>query len=150
MRSRVAHVAVFVCVFCLFLGYCEWWKSQSGPDVVENVHAYSPPDASAYLVQGAADETFNGVYVPMSSHDGVPCFMKEAPRRFLWRSGNGWHLSTEPLRLADGYRTAPGAPVSTEWIAEGGDEPAPTVTSICEFAADAMIAAATLPGGTGD
>lgn len=148
MRSRVAHVAVFVCVFCLFLGYCEWWKLR--PEVMEEVRAHSPPDASAFVVEGAADETFNGIYIPIELHDCTPCFMKEVPRRFLWRSKDGWHLSTEPMKIADGYRIGPDVPITAEWSADGADEPAPIVAPICEGVAHATIAAAPLPGDARD
>ncbi len=128
MRSRVAQFAVFVGVFCLFVGYCRWWNARQDP--VTRVNAQSPPDCGAYTVMGAPDETFNGVYVPLVPHDGHPCYGKEAPRRFLWQSETRWHLSTKPGVMADGYMTKVDAPVVGEWVADGSIAPGPTVAKV--------------------
>lgn len=128
MRSRLAQAVVFVCVFCLVMGYCKWWNARQGPG--PRVNAQSPPDCGAYAVMGAPDESFNGVYVPLGAHDGRPCYCKEAPRRFLWRSETGWHLSTEPGMLADGYMCEAGAPPTGEWVADGAAAPGPTIAQV--------------------
>ncbi|MFP4249583.1 MAG: hypothetical protein ACLFU7_07975 [Armatimonadota bacterium] len=131
MRSRFAHVAVFIGVFCLFYGYCEWWKSR--PQAVALAIGQTSPGRGAYLVEGAADETFNGAYVPAAQHHGRQYFMKQEPRRFLWRSDTRWHLSTEPGMLADGYMCEPGRSPCAQWQMDGSPEPAPRVSSIPEF-----------------
>lgn len=128
MRGRIAQVAVFVGVFCLFRGYCEWWKSRQDP-IVE-VNAHSPPDCGALAVTGAADETFNGVYVPLAPYRGHPCFGKEAPRRFLWQDKARWHLSTEPGIPADGYVSEAGAALTCRWESDGAVTPGPRVSAI--------------------
>jgi len=132
MRGRLAHAAVFICVFCLFFGYCEWWKSR--PEVMPEVNAFVPPDSGAYFVEGAGDETFNGAYIPMPCPDEVPCFVKQAPTRYLWRSPNRWHLSTEPAIMADGYMCEAEASISSEWVVDGACGPPPRVSRIPEFA----------------
>ncbi|MFW5867032.1 MAG: hypothetical protein ACOCX2_04405, partial [Armatimonadota bacterium] len=132
MRSRFAHAAVFIGVFCLFLGYCEWWKSR--PEMLPEMNAWAPPHHGAYVVEGAADETFNGVYLPMPSHEEVPCFIKQGPPRFLWRSPSRWHLSTEPAMIADGYMSEIEGSASSEWVPDGAPGPAPSVSRLPEFA----------------
>jgi hypothetical protein len=133
MRSRLAHVAVFIGVFCLFYGYCEWWKSR--PQAVALANAQTSPGRGVYLVEGAADETFNGAYIPMPPCNGRHYFMKQAPDRFLWRSDTRWHLSTEPGMLADGYMSEMGGSACSRWQMDGSPEPAPSVSRIPEFVA---------------
>ncbi|MFO8078891.1 MAG: hypothetical protein R6V07_01175 [Armatimonadota bacterium] len=131
MRSRFAHAAVFIGVFCLFYGYCEWWKSR--PQAAALAIAETSPGRGVYLVEGAADETFNGAYIPMAPRNGRRYFMKEAPHRFLWRSRTRWHLSTEPGMIADGYVAEVGGSPCSEWEMDGSPEPAPRVSRIPEF-----------------
>jgi len=141
MRSRLADVTVFICVFCLFLGYCEWWKSR--PETIECMNASSPPDHSAYRVAGAADESFDGVYLPTESHARLPCFMKESPRRFLWQSDSRWHLSIEPAQLGAGYMTEVGCKLSSDWVADGAPEPVPMVIPVSEAAGSLAVSPKT-------
>ncbi|GEM_PF-4695907 len=128
MRQAFAHAIVFICVFCLFVVYCRWWNGRD--DEPRQYAAGSPPDYGGYAVTGAADGSFDGVYIPLNAIAGFPCYGKEAPPRFLWRDEVGWHLSTEPGVLADGYMTAPGAPIVGAWEADGAADPAPSVVPI--------------------
>ncbi|MGI5816977.1 MAG: hypothetical protein ACOX9R_02650 [Armatimonadota bacterium] len=144
MRSRLAHAAVFIGAFCLFLGYCEWWKDQRGPEV----NSQSPPDFAALTVAGAADESFNGVYVPIPSHDAMPCFMKEAPRRFLWRSAFRWHLSTELGMISEGYMSEYDAPLTGPWLPDGAPEPCPTIEAPSDLAAGGRVTPPVSPPGS--
>jgi len=128
MRRRLAQVGVFVCVFALFRGYCEWWRAREQPKPA--VNAQSPPDCGAYAVRGAADETFNGIYLPIAAHEGGPCYATEEPRRYLWRSACRWHLSSEPGALADGYMGTLNAPATGQWSIDGAPAPAPRVEEV--------------------
>jgi hypothetical protein len=128
MRTGVGQVIVFVCVFCLFVGYCKWWNGRQ--EQSRHFAAVSPPDYGGYAVTGAADSSFNGVYIPLNAFAGFPCYGKEAPPRFLWQDEVGWHLSCQPGVLADGYMTEPGAPVVGSWECDGAADPAPSVVPI--------------------
>lgn len=134
MRRRLIEVAFFVCVFCLFTGYCKWWEARSPTD--GRVNAMTPPDYGALVVIEAGDDTYNGVYVPISSHGGAPCYCKSVPDRFLWRDASGWHLSTEIGMPADGYISRSERPVTKTWRVDGACSPAPWVSALPEFPAE--------------
>lgn len=129
MRRRCAEATVFVCVFLLFLGYCEWWKRHSRePAATEPVlsEVYA-----AIIVTDAGDGSFNGVYEPLFQTDGI-CYFKADPDRFLWYDGRQWHLATEASRLADGYMGGENPLGESMWCVDGGPAPAPNVCFIPE------------------
>lgn len=127
MRRRCAEVAVFVCVFGLFLGYCEWWEHRScEPAAPVSPH---PEIYAAIIVSDAGDDSFNGVYEPLFQADGT-CYFKSDPDRFLWCDGRRWHLGTEPGRLADGYMGVDGSSDRARWCLDGASAPAPEVCFI--------------------
>ena len=121
MRTRLAQAAVFVTVFCLFLGYCRWWKARSPEaegEALRNVNF------DAFVVSGAGDGTFNGLYASRPREDPY-CFIKDDPRRYLWCDAEGWHLTTTPGVPGDGYVMAWQEPTEEAWSADGAPAPAP-------------------------
>jgi hypothetical protein len=125
MRSRFAHAAVFIGVFCLFTGYCKWWSSRV--ETHFRATAGSSRDRGAVMVSGAGDDTFNGIYVGVSVDEGGPCYVKRSPYRCLWPGASCWRLSTESGLLADGYMTDADSPITGEWRVDGACKPAPRV-----------------------
>jgi hypothetical protein len=128
---------VFVCAFLLFWGYCEWWEARQPRRPTPNAQALDGREV--YVVEGAADDTFNGIYMQAGEHDGRPCYAKSPPTRYLWQGPDAWHLSTEAGMPADGYIGQPGKAAVCGWSEDGSPAPCPRVTVVPEVPVDPPV-----------